>query len=120
MTETSDETDDPEKAKQNISKNWKRIEKQNHDNVMLLRQGNVAYRKEEGGDTKTHLVKKKIETDDFFEFDPDIPPLQRFINFKAEVIGRSLNSKDDNFSESNSSLTRSHKSLKSQKKPTSK
>lgn len=45
-------------------------------------------------------AKRKINDIDYnpdgnFEFDPDVPPVQRFINFKASVIGRSLNVKDE-------------------------
>ena len=35
------------------------------------------------------------DLDGVFEFDADVSPIQRFINFKAAVLGRALDFKDD-------------------------
>ena len=62
---------------------------------MMLRQGQVNYQNEVLNDKVVHREEKPIKEDDSFAFDPDIPAIQRFIHFKATVIGRDLNVNED-------------------------
>jgi hypothetical protein len=67
---------------------------------MLLMQGNVRYK--DVDEVKTNKVAPVVDHDDTFTFDPMISAQNRFITFKAEVIGRNLNIAEGEISESTS------------------
>ena len=57
---------------------------------MIYQQGNVRYKHEDEIKIKRES-NLEMQLDGTFHFDPDISPENRFITFKATVIGRNLN-----------------------------
>ena len=47
FTEEKVDTDSPLEDERNIQKNWERVQKQKHENAVLLAQGNVRYKDED-------------------------------------------------------------------------
>ena len=80
--------DDPT-DQMDIQANWDRVDLEKKAAAMLYQQGNVRYKHED--EIKIKKVDAELELDGSFHFDPDISPENRFITFKATVIGRNLN-----------------------------
>ena len=67
---------------------WRKQEKSKRENAMLMMQGNVRYKHED--ETAVHKTDQKHAAAEQFSFDPEISAQERFIDFKANVIGRSF------------------------------
>ena len=80
--------DDPN-DQMDIQANWDRVDLEKKANAMMYQQGNVRYKHED--EIKIKKEEADLQLDGSFHFDPDISPENRFITFKATVIGRNLN-----------------------------
>lgn len=72
-----------------IKANWDRVDKEKKVKAMEYQQGNVRYKHED--EIKIKKEDADLEVDENFYFDPEISAENRFITFKATVIGRNLN-----------------------------
>ena len=82
------------KNRQDIHANWQRDAKEKRKTAVLLQQGGCRYADDDGISAPKKI--EEIDNDDEFYFDPEVPAIQRFIHFKATVIGRSMQDQNKN------------------------